>query len=203
MVADRYTAEISDELEHKPLDRALLDAFAELTIGGAVADVGCGPAHVAAYLSGRGARAVGLDLSPAMCVAARQATSLPIGAADMTALPIRTQSLAGLVCMYAVIHLDGARRRLAYQEFARVLRSGGHALIAFHISDPEVEMGAAKTLSDWWGREVDLTFRFLDPAAEIAALNAVGLHAVARLDRDPHSEIEHPSRRCYLLTRRL
>ena len=99
--------------------------------------------------------------------------------------------------------LDGLRRGRAYAEFARVLRTGGHALIAFHISDPEVAMGAAKTLTDWWGHEVDLTFRYLDPDAEAAALDTAGLHTVARLDRDPIPGTEHPSRRCYLLVRRL
>lgn len=202
VVADRYAAEISGELTNKPLDRAVLDAFAELTRGGAVADVGCGPAHVAAYLSRRGVLPTGLDLSPGMCAAGRRATSVPLVAGDMTALPIRTGAMAGLVCLYAVIHLDAARRARAYEEFARVLRGGGHALLAFHVSDPEVATGSARTLGDWWGSEVDLTFRFLDPAEETAALRAAGLHVVARLDRDPHAGIEHPSRRCHLLARR-
>ena len=65
-----YAAEIAGELTHKPLDRGLLDAVAELAGGGPVADVGCGPGHVAAYLAGRGARTVGLDLSPGMCAVA-------------------------------------------------------------------------------------------------------------------------------------
>ena len=48
-VAERYAAEIAGELTHKPFDRGLLDAVAELAGGGPVADVGCGPGHVAAY----------------------------------------------------------------------------------------------------------------------------------------------------------
>ena len=65
-VAERYAAEIAGELTHKPFDRGLLDALAELACGGPVADVGCGPGHVAAYLAGRGARTIGLDRSPGM-----------------------------------------------------------------------------------------------------------------------------------------
>ncbi len=201
-VADRYAAEIGDELQHKPLDRALLDAFAELTAGAAVADAGCGPGHVTDYLVGRGARAVGLDLSPAMCAAARRATSAPIGAADLTALPIRSAGLAGIICLYAVIHLDTAQRAAAYGEFARVLRQGGHALIAFHTSDADVAAGGAATVTEWWGCDVELTFRFLDPAAETRALAAAGLELVARLDRAPHPGVEHASERTYLLLRR-
>ncbi len=202
LVADRYAAEISGELQHKVLDRALLDGFAELTSGGGVIDVGCGPGHVAVYLAARGVRAVGLDLSPLMCAVAGRASSLPICAADMTALPIRAQVLTGIVCMYSVIHLDAAQRAAAYGEFARVLRDGGHALIAFHTSDPDVPTGSAATVTDWWGHEVQLTFRFLDPAAETRALARAGLELTARLDRGPYPGVEYPSQRSYLIVRR-
>ena len=200
-VARRYATEIGDELAGKPLDRAMLDAFAELTAGAPVLDAGCGPGHTTAYLAARGVVAVGLDLSPAMCRAAQDATSSPFAAADMTALPIRSRTLAGVLCLYAVIHLDAAERAAAYAEFARVLRSGGHALIAFHTSDDDVHTGESKTMTDWWGHPVDLTFRFLDPAAETATLARAGLELVARLDRAPYPGVEHASQRSYLLVR--
>ena len=50
-LAGEYAAEIAEELQHKPYDRGLLDAFAESAGGGTVADVGCGPGHVGAYLA--------------------------------------------------------------------------------------------------------------------------------------------------------
>jgi SAM-dependent methyltransferase len=203
LVADRYAAEIGAELRGKPLDRALLEAFAETAAGAPVLDVGCGPGHVAAYLADRGARAVGLDLSPAMCAVARRATGLPFAAADMTALPVGSQAVAGVLCLYAVIHLDAPRRAAAYREFARVLRPGGHALVAFHTSDADVEAGQAKTLTDWWGRPVDLTFRFLDPVTETAAMAEAGLELAARVDRAPYPGVEHASQRSYLLVRRV
>jgi SAM-dependent methyltransferase len=202
LVADRYAAEIGDELSGKPLDRALLDAFAELTAGAPVLDVGCGPGHATAYLAGHRARAAGLDLSPAMCAVAHRATALPFAAADMTALPIRAQALTGILCLYAVIHLDAPRRAAAYTEFARVLRPGGHALIAFHTSDADARTGQARTLTDWWGHPVELTFHFLDPVAETAALARAGLDLTARLDRAPQPGVEHASQRSYLLIRR-
>ena len=89
----------------------------------------------------RGVHVVGLDLSPEMCAIASRTTPLPACAADMTALPLRAGALSGLVCMYAVIHLDTAQRAAAYREFARVLADGGHALIAFHTSDAEHRTG--------------------------------------------------------------
>jgi SAM-dependent methyltransferase len=197
-VAERYATEIGDELRGKPLDRALLDGFAELTAGGPVLDVGCGPGHATAYLGGP---AIGLDLSPGMCRVAHRDTGLPFAAADMTALPVRTGTVAGILCLYAVIHLDAAGRAAAYAEFARVLRPTGYALIAFHTKDSETRPGEARTLTDWWGERVELTFRFLEPAEETAALAGAGLTLTARLDRAPIPGAEHPSERSYLLVR--
>jgi SAM-dependent methyltransferase len=201
-VAREYATEIADELAGKPLDRAVLDVVVELAAGGPIADIGCGPGHVAAHLADRGASVVGVDLSEAMCALASRATSLPSCVADMTALPIRSQSLAAIVTLYSVIHLNTPGRAAAYQEFARTLRTGGHALIAFHTSDADVRMGGRRTLTDWWGHQVELVFRFLDPAEEIVLLAKAGLVLTARLDREPEPGIEHSSRRTYLLARR-
>jgi len=117
-------------------------------------------------------------------------------------MPVRAQSLTGVLCLYSVIHLDPPRRAAAYAEFTRVLRPGGHALIAFHTSDADVPTGQAKTVREWWGQPVELTFHYLDPATEAAALAGAGLELIARLDRAPHPGSEHPSRRTYLLLRR-
>ena len=202
-VAGDYAAQILDELKHKPFDRAMLDAFAELAGRGSVADVGCGPGHVGAYLAGRGVRAVGLDLSPGMCAIALKTSSLPACAGDMTALPLRSAALTGLVCFYAVIHLDADQRAAAYREFARVLGEGGVALIAFHTSDSENRTGDSRTINEWWGHDVNLTFHFLDADGELLELREAGLQLIARLDRGPHARLEHESNRSYLFVRRL
>jgi SAM-dependent methyltransferase len=201
-VAARYAAEIGDELSAKPLDRAVLNAFAEQAADGMAADIGCGPGHVTAYLTARGVHAFGLDLSPIMCATALERTSLAFAAADMTALPLASETLTGIVCLYAVIHLDAAQRLAAYQEFARVLRPGGQALVAFHTSDADLPVGGAKTMDEWWGQQVALTFRFLDPVGEVALLHDAGLELTARLDRAPYDGVEHPSHRSYLMVRR-
>ncbi|MCA1732617.1 MAG: hypothetical protein LC732_03335 [Acidobacteria bacterium] len=49
--AEGYADHLFRELEQKPLDRHLLNRFAEATKGaGIVADLGCGPGHVSKYL---------------------------------------------------------------------------------------------------------------------------------------------------------
>jgi SAM-dependent methyltransferase len=202
-VAERYAREIGDELRHKPLDRALLGALAELTGGAPLVDVGCGPGHVTAHLARLGAAAIGLDLSVAMAAGGHRRSGLPFAAADMTGLPVRSGALGGVACLYAVIHLDGPGRSAAYAELARVLRPGGHALVAFHVRDADVAAGGRRTMTSWWGHDVDLTFWFLDPDGEVRRLAAAGFDLVARTDRAPEPDgSEHPSERTYLLVRR-
>src|SRR5262245_65618307 len=72
-IADEYVRRIADELAQKPLDRHLLNRFAESLRGkGLVADIGCGPGHVARYLHDQGADMLGIDLSPGMVRLARE-----------------------------------------------------------------------------------------------------------------------------------
>jgi SAM-dependent methyltransferase len=201
-VAGDYATQILDELKHKPFDRSMLDAFVEIAGSGNVADVGCGPGHVGAFLAERGVRTFGLDLSPGMCAIARRSSSLPVCAGDMAALPLRSRALTGLVCFYAVIHLDAAQRAAAYREFARVLDDEGTALIAFHTSDAENRTGESRTIDEWWGHDVQLTFHFLDADREVLELREAGLHLIARLDRAPHAGLEHESNRSYLFVSR-
>src|SRR3712207_2760649 len=70
-VAGAYDAELRDELDAKPLDRALLTALTELAGPGPIADVGCGPGHVTRFLAAWHAEVLGIDLSPGMIAVAR------------------------------------------------------------------------------------------------------------------------------------
>src|SRR5258708_39177895 len=72
-VADEYTLRFFHELEHEPLDRALLDCLAEDFRGvGRAGDLGFGPGHVARFLHERGFSLQGIYLSPLMVELARQ-----------------------------------------------------------------------------------------------------------------------------------
>ncbi|HWE54512.1 MAG TPA: TrmO family methyltransferase [Acidimicrobiales bacterium] len=199
-VADHYHAELADELGHKPLDRALLTAFAESAGDGLIADIGAGPGQAGRFIRDLGRQVVTSDLSPGMCRRAAVGGP-PTVAADMVDLPFRDGSLAGVVSLYAVIHLDRERRVGAYRQFERVLRPGGLALIAFHIEDAEHAAGAAIHRRSWFDTDVDLTFRFLDPALETGALTDAGFEPLAQLVRRGGDGGEYPSRRAYLLMR--
>lgn len=202
LIAKDYAREIGDELYHKPLDRALLAAVAELAAGGRLADVGCGPGHVTRYLATLHDDVVGLDLSPEMVAIARShAPSLSFEVASMLELPVADEAWAGAVLLYSVIHLTPAERAVAFRELGRVVRPGGPVLVSFHVSDVEQPAGSSKHLTWWFGHDVDVSVGFLDPDVIAAELITSGLAVTATTLREP-GEGEYPSRRGYLLTRR-
>src|SRR5215510_16481574 len=94
-----YAEHLAAELTKKPLDRHLLNRFAEGVRGrGLVADVGCGPGHVAKYLHDQGVEVVGIDLSAGMVACARELNpALNFRVDDMRALTLASGSLAGIV----------------------------------------------------------------------------------------------------------
>lgn len=204
-VAERYAAEIGDELACKPIDRALLDCLVELCarINGPIADVGCGPGHLTAYLAGRGADVLGVDLSEKMIeVASRRNPTLRFQVGSMTALPVPDAAWAGAVCAYSIIHVPADRRPTAYAELARAIVPGGWLLTSFHVSDLERRTGDTAHFAEWWGFDVDLDFHYLDPDEVANGLVNAGFEVRARMLREPTPDIEHQSRRAYLLARR-
>ncbi|HEX6076870.1 MAG TPA: methyltransferase domain-containing protein [Micromonosporaceae bacterium] len=202
-VAERYADELADELEGKPLERALLRCFAELTahVDGVVADVGCGPGHVTHHLADLGCDVIGIDLSPRMIdVARKRFPNQAFDVGSMLELPSDTK-WAGAVALYSIIHLTPGQRRTALGELARAIRPEGVLLLGFHVSDEEYAAGKSKYLDEWWGERVDITAHFLDPAEVAAELAGAGFSITARVEREPQSG-EYPSRRCYLIATR-
>ena len=197
-VADEYVRRISDELRHKPLDRALLDRFADATRDrGSVCDLGCGPGHVARYLTERGVDVVGYDLSPRMVEAARVLNpEIKFHQADMTALDHADESWAGLLAFYSLIHIPRAEIAQTLHEFRRVLQPGGLVLIAFHIGDETLH------LDDWWDQKVSVDFFFFQPEEMARTLQGAGFEVEEIVQREPYPDVEHQSRRAYIFARR-
>ena len=72
-MAAPYAEHTAGEVAGKPLDRKLLERFADEVRGtGLSCDLGCGPGHVGRYLHDRGVEICGLDLSPGMLEQARR-----------------------------------------------------------------------------------------------------------------------------------
>ncbi|MGI3202523.1 class I SAM-dependent methyltransferase [Streptomyces sp. GLT-R25] len=108
-VADVYAQGFTADLASKPLDRAMLAAFAEqVPKEGLVADVGCGPAQVASLLADLGVPVLGFDVSPGMVEVARaRRPGLDARVGSMLDLPLGNGELAGVVAFYALIPSPG------------------------------------------------------------------------------------------------
>lgn len=197
-VAAAYTEHIADELAAKPLDRALLQAFVEqVGLLGPLADLGCGPGHVAAFLAASGATATGIDLSSAMVAQASQRyPHVAFQQGDLRALAVDDGAFGGITAFYSIIHLLPEEHIPAFREWSRVLRPRGLALISFHIGDSVVHH------DEWWDQPVDLDFHFLQPDAIASALQQAGFTIEAIMRRAAYPGVEHPSERAYLLARK-
>jgi SAM-dependent methyltransferase len=201
-VAGSYAEAMSDELRHKPLDRALLTAFAEQVrqVGGGqgrVWDIGCGPGHVTGFLAGLGLNAAGIDLSDAMVAQARKRhPGLEFSSGTMTALPALDGAQDGLVSFYSLIHMiDDADLRAALAECRRVLADAGLFLLAVHAGQE------VRHSTDWFGAEVDVSFRFFDPDWLSTELERAGFAVESVTRRQPYPGAEVATQRAYFLAR--
>jgi SAM-dependent methyltransferase len=181
-VAALYADLFQGALDDQPLDRAALDVFAEVVRtagGGPVAELGCGPGHVTAYLQKLGLDMFGLDLSPAMINLAREAyPELRFEVGSMDALNLADGGLRGIVSWYSVIHTPPQELPAYFREFRRVLAPDGHLLLGFFESE-----GEPVTPFD---HKVTLAYRW--PIDELAALaRAADFVEVGRVLREPHA----------------
>ncbi|NVI86821.1 class I SAM-dependent methyltransferase [Actinomadura sp. BRA 177] len=185
-VAVLYADMFRDVLDDLPLERALLTAFADLVRdAGPVADVGCGPGHVTAFLHSLGLDASGIDLSPAMIAQARaDHPHLNFTEGTMKALPFPDGTLAGALAWYSMIHLAPMELPDVFAEFDRVLAPGGHLLVAFQSTDGNVP--------EPFDHKVVRAHRW--PIGRVAELaHRAGLAEVARLLRRPNENEHSPA----------
>jgi ubiquinone/menaquinone biosynthesis C-methylase UbiE len=198
-VADEYARRIFGELQHKPLDRKLLNRFAaEVAGSGGVCDMGCGPGHVARYLHNAGTTVFGLDLSPQMLEQARKLNpDISFREGNMLALDLQDGTLAGIAAFYAIVNIPQPSLPVVFREMERVLQPGGLLLLAFHTGDEALHE------DELWGRPISMDF-FLYPTSAIRHhLEAVGLAVEEIIEREPYSpDVEYQSRRAYIFARK-
>lgn len=202
-VAAAYARRYDDELRHKPLDRALLAAFAEMARGvdsslvPRVADLGCGPGHVAAALAALGVEAWGVDLSSRMLAAGRELhPEVTFLQASFAQLPVADESWDGITAFYALCHVDGDGLPAVAAEMHRTARPRAPVLLAFHVG------AEVRHVDDLLDTGVDLDFHF-HPLGEVTRVMAqAGFDVEATLQRGAVAGHEVETTRGYVLARR-
>jgi len=198
-VAAEYSRRYFDELDHKPLDRELLDRFARNVIGrGPVCDLGCGPGEIARYLRDQGVMEVfGLDLSPGMVEQARQLSpDIEFKQGNMLSLDAAEGTWAGIAAFYSIIHIPRADVVRALRELKRVLQPGGWLLFTFHIGQDIIH------LDEWWEQAVSVDSYFFEPDEMKGYLQDAGFELEEVIERLPYPEVEYQSRRAYIFARK-
>ena len=198
-VAARYARRFADTLRDRPVERALLAAFAELVRDGGdgeVADLGCGPGHITAHLRELGLRAFGVDASEAMVELAREANpDLRFEVGSMAALDIANGALGGVLARSSIIHTPPRELPAVVAEFARVLAPGGHLLISCYATDDP------STPTQSFDHSVLRAHRW-SPDALAGLLRDVGVREVARVLCEPKPADKRQFQELHLLARR-
>lgn len=137
----------------QPYMAPLLEA-AEISPGQNVLDVACGPGHLAAAASARGAVAQGLDFSAAMVGIARTLhPEIVVTEGDAEDMPYADGTFDAVVSSFGIHHVPRPQRALA--ECRRVLKPGGR--LAFTVWATPAENTAWSLVFDAVARHGDRT----------------------------------------------
>ena len=163
----------------------LLDAV-RLRAGTRLLDVASGPGALAAEAANRGARSVGVDLSPRMIeLAQRLYPAIEFREADVEHLPFPDHAFDAVVCAFGLGHFP--QPELAVAECVRTLSPGGCIAFAWWhdparqriqgiFRDAIAEIGVSVPLDVPQGHNV---FRFSNSGEFLRLLEGAGLTEVA------------------------
>jgi len=197
-VSETYSTRRVDELDELPFERWLLGRVAA-TAPGPIADVGCGPGHVTAFLVEFGAEATGFDLTPAMVEQARaNFPDLEFEVGDLRRLlkPRTAHGWGAVIGWFSLVHFAGSELGPAISAMVRTLTPGGWLLLAL-LAGPGVHH-----LDAWWDQEgLDLDFVLHDPDQVVAAVRAAGLTDIESYVRGPLEARGEKLRQLFVLGR--
>ena len=197
-IAPVYADQFKDTLDDRPTERALLAAFAEMIRrgpSGPVADLGCGPGHIAAHLHGLGLSVFGVDQSAQMlAIGQTRYPEVRFALSSITRLGLADE-LPGVLSRSWVIHLAPRLLPTALAEIARVLAPGGWLLLSFSATDvPEPPY-------EYYDHRVTAAYRWW-PDHVVSLLRSARITESARLMENPEPDDRRQSRVASILARK-
>ncbi len=198
-VAASYADELDDELAGLPFESWLLRRMAELAAGAPVIEVGTGPGHVAAFLAEAGADATGLDVTTEMVNEARRrhpAVAYQVGDLRQLLRPATSDGWGAVLAWYSLIHLAASELPDVIAALVRPLRTGGWLVLALHAGTE------VRTVTEWFGHQIDLDFVLHDPAEVVAIVERAGLRDVEWYLRGPLTARGESTQRLYVVARK-
>ncbi len=142
----------TDYAHRQAMARALLYLSTRLAdwSGLRVLDLGCGRGRWSRVYSARGARVVGLDISPdAMRALSIELREGHFVCGDVSIPPLADNSFDLVNSVTVIQHLPYDRQPPAVQSVARVLRPGGYFVMLENTSDFDSEFVNPRTADDW------------------------------------------------------
>lgn len=144
---------------------------------GRVLDLGCGRGFWLGWMAEQGISCIGVERAVDR---AQQAARLgPVAAADGARLPLRDGAVSLVWCIHVLHHLPDPNKVLG--EIRRVLRPGGHLVLAETVEDNPVVRVGRRLWPHWDGVDIESKFT---AASLLEMLADAGLDVV---DRRQHS----------------
>jgi SAM-dependent methyltransferase len=193
-VAKKYAVQFKDELQEKPLDRLLLEAFAkDNKRKGTLIDLGCGPGQTTRFLKDAGQTEItGLDLSPEMISQAKKLhPDIDFQTGDLLTLTLPENTYGSAIAFYAIVHFYPDQLPQVFTQVHKILKPKAQFLLSFHGGDKSIH------LDEWFDEKVDIDFYRFDPDQVIQSLKDAGFEIKDALVRYPYPS-EHHTQRAYI-----
>jgi ubiquinone/menaquinone biosynthesis C-methylase UbiE len=175
-VKDAWESAASDYARVRPTDgedaALVADLIDSLGPNPTVLDVGCGDG-MRTLANMAGATAVGLDFAHKQVrMAAENVPAAALLQGDMVSLPLADDSVDAVTAYHAVFHVERDRHPVVYDEFARVLRPGGKALMTVGSAAYE------QVRSDWLNTGREMFFSTPGQRVTVQQLETAGFDIV-------------------------